>query len=76
LVDAVAVTHDGKRAISGSYDHTLKVWDLSSRSIIASFTAESSIACCSIAPDGLTIVAGGEFGRVYFLQLEGRELLT
>jgi WD40 repeat protein len=28
LVNAVAVTADGKRAISGSYDKTLKVWDL------------------------------------------------
>ncbi|MEG4099510.1 WD40 repeat domain-containing protein, partial [Microcoleus sp. Pol17_C1] len=70
-VNAVAVTPDGKRAISGSDDKTLKVWDLSSGNLIASFTGESSIACCAIAPDGVTIVAGDASGRVYFLRLEG-----
>ena len=27
-VDSVAITADGKRAVSGSKDHTVKVWDL------------------------------------------------
>jgi WD40 repeat protein len=39
-VNAVAVTADGKRAISGSTDKTLKVWDLSSGNVIASFTVK------------------------------------
>ncbi|NJK73345.1 MAG: hypothetical protein HC942_03260 [Microcoleus sp. SU_5_6] len=75
-VNAVAVTADGKRAISASEDNTLKVWDLWSGNVIASFTVESSIECCAIAPDGVTIVAGDESGRVYFLRLEGVEALT
>ncbi|MBD0340551.1 MAG: WD40 repeat domain-containing protein, partial [Microcoleus sp. Co-bin12] len=75
-VKAVAITPDGKRAISGSTDKTLKVWDLSSGNVIASFAGESSIASCAIAPDGVTIVAGDESGRVYFLRLEGVEELT
>ena len=28
MVNAVAVTADGRRAVSASWDHTLKVWDL------------------------------------------------
>jgi WD40 repeat protein len=57
-------------------NNTIKVWDLSSGKVIASFTGESSIACCAIAPDGVTIVAGDTSGRVYFLRLEGMEELT
>jgi hypothetical protein len=37
-----------------------------------SFIGESSINCCAISPDGLTIVAGEKSGRVHFLSLEGR----
>ncbi|MEG4922361.1 hypothetical protein Q5690_18065, partial [Microcoleus sp. F10-D1] len=75
-VNAVAVTPDGKRAISGSSDKTIKVWDLSSGKVIANFTCESPIACCAVAADGVTIVAGDQSGRVYFLRLEGMEELT
>jgi WD40 repeat protein len=75
-VNAVAVTGDGNRAISGSRDKTIKVWDLSRGNVIASFTGESSIASCAIAPDGVTIVAGDTSGRVHFLRLEGMEELT
>ncbi|WP_445300728.1 MULTISPECIES: WD40 repeat domain-containing protein [unclassified Microcoleus] len=62
--------------MSGSDDNTLKVWDLSTGNLIASFTLENPIASCAIAPDGVTIVAGDESGRVYFLRLEGMEELT
>jgi WD40 repeat protein len=62
--------------IFGSWDNTIKVWDLSSGNVIASFTSESQISCFAIAPDGVTIVAGDKSGRVYFLRLEGMEALT
>lgn len=72
-VNDVAVTPNGKCVISASSDHTLKVWDLKTQKIIASFTGESSINCCAVAPDGVTIVAGEESGRLHFLRLEGIE---
>uniref|UniRef100_UPI000969249A WD40 repeat domain-containing protein n=1 Tax=Scytonema sp. HK-05 TaxID=1137095 RepID=UPI000969249A len=72
-VNAVAVTPDGKYVISGSRDSTLKAWDLHSRKEIASFTGESEIKCCAVAPDSVTIVAGQASGRLHFLRLEGIE---
>ncbi|HEY9694275.1 MAG TPA: hypothetical protein V6D15_18895 [Oculatellaceae cyanobacterium] len=70
-VQAVAITPDGKRAVSGSRDNTLKVWDLQTRKEISTFIDDSPIWCCAVSPDGLTIVAGEQSGRVHFLRLEG-----
>jgi WD40 repeat protein len=72
-VSAVAVTPDGLKAISASRDNTLKVWDLVTGKVIVSFTGDGSIFCCAVAPDGVTIVAGEQSGRVHLLRLEGME---
>jgi hypothetical protein len=70
-VDAVAVTPDGRRAVSGPYDKTLKVWDLDTGAVLATFQADASLYACALAPDGVTLVAGDKSGRVHFLRLEG-----
>jgi WD40 repeat protein len=70
-VYAVAVSPDGKHAVSGSEDDTLKVWDLSTGEEVTSFIGESQIYACSIAPNRNTIVGGGLSGKLHILQLEG-----
>jgi WD40 repeat protein len=69
-VNALAVTAEG-RALSGSGDHTLKLWDLASGECLATFTADAPIPTCALAPDECTLVAGDSTGRVHFLRLEG-----
>ncbi|MEH2177805.1 WD40 repeat domain-containing protein [Nostoc sp.] len=69
-VNAVAVTPNGQQVISASHDYTLKVWNLATGKVIATFTGEFPISCCAVAPDGMTIVAGEQSGRVHFLRLE------
>jgi WD40 repeat protein len=69
LVFAVAVTPDGHRAVSASYDRTLRMWDLESGEEIMAFSGESHMFRCAFAPDGRTIIAGDELGRVHFLRL-------
>jgi WD40 repeat protein len=71
LITAVAVTPNGQQMISASDDKTLKVWNLATGDVIATFTGESSILCCAVTPDGTTIVAGKRSGRVHFLRLVG-----
>ncbi len=36
--------------VSGSSDNTLKIWGLFSGKVIASFTGDSAILCCAVAP--------------------------
>jgi WD40 repeat protein len=39
-VDAVAVTPDGRHVVSGSFDRTLRVWDLEDGKEILTFTVD------------------------------------
>ncbi|UUO13555.1 MULTISPECIES: WD40 repeat domain-containing protein [Aphanizomenonaceae] len=63
-----------KIVVSASDDDTLKVWDLHTGKELSTFTGESSIFCCAVNPDGLTVVAEESSGRVHFLRLEGGDI--
>ncbi len=71
IIMSVAITQNARYAISTSYDYTLNVWDLNNKQIIASFSDENVLLTCAVAPDGITIVAGGRTKKMHFLQLEG-----
>jgi WD40 repeat protein len=62
------VTPDGERAVSGSSDKTMKVWNLERGVVIATFHCEVAARCC-VFVDQHRIVAGDEGGRVYLLAL-------
>jgi WD40 repeat protein len=69
-IEAVSITTDGKLAISASHDGILKVWDLLDFKELAAFQGDSSFSSCAVAPDNVTIIAGDNSGRIYFLRLE------
>jgi WD40 repeat protein len=64
----VAVLADGRRAVSGSRDNTLRLWDLESGEVIATFTGDAAITCVAVARDDL-FVAGSANGAVHILRL-------
>jgi WD40 repeat protein len=68
---AVAITPDGQKAVFASRENTLKIWDLNIGKEMATFTGDGLLYCCAVAPDGVTVAAGDQFGRVHFLRLEG-----
>ena len=57
FVACVAVTPDGRRAISGSFDRALRVWDLETAECLASFSAGEPVQACGAGMDGTFIVA-------------------
>lgn len=67
-VYGVAVSPDGRRAVSASLDKTLKVWDLEVGASVATFTCDASAECCAFA-GARSIVTGDSVGRVHFLEL-------
>jgi WD40 repeat protein len=67
-VRAVAVTPDGRRALSVSDDRTLKLWDLASGQELATVTLEGALYCIALAPDGATVVARDAAGNVYCIE--------
>ena len=66
----VAITPDGKHAVSASWDQTLKVWDLGSGEIVSAFAADFPLQCCGVSTSGKTIVAGDQSGVVHLLRME------
>jgi len=68
VVRGVAVTPDGRYVLSASDDHNLKIWDLMSDEDVAMITLDVKLFCVAVAPDGITIVAGGDGGNLYCLR--------
>ncbi len=57
-VSGVAFSPDGRLLVSGSYDRTVRVWDLDTESPIATLDdADAWISSVTFAPDGATIYA-------------------
>ena len=65
---SVAVTSDGRRAVSASDDRTLRVWDLETGEEQAAVALDGALWSVSVAPDGVTIVTGDRVGNVYCLR--------
>jgi WD40 repeat protein len=63
------VTPDGRRAVSASGDRTLRLWDLESRTEIASFTGEDYMHSCAVTSDGRTVIGRDRSGRLHFLRI-------
>jgi hypothetical protein len=57
-VTACAVTFDGRRVVSASADHTLKVWDLDTGRAVATLAGHAdAVTACAVTPDGRRMVS-------------------
>ena len=69
-VHGLALSGDGRRAVSASWDNTVKLWDLETGKILAIFTCDNAANCCAFSDALKLIVAGDKGGHVHFLRLE------
>jgi WD40 repeat protein/nucleoside phosphorylase/tetratricopeptide (TPR) repeat protein len=57
-VTGCAVTPDGRRVVSASQDHTLKVWDFDSGRCLATLQGHADlVSACAVTPDGRRLVS-------------------
>ena len=58
---SVAVTPDGRRAVSGSQDETVRVWDLETGNVLHTLTGlGGTVWSVAITPDGRRAVSGSQ----------------
>lgn len=58
-ITALAVTPDGRQIVSGSYDNTIKVWDLESGQLLRTLSGhKAGISDLLMTPDGKQVVSG------------------
>jgi hypothetical protein len=75
-VTSVAFAPDGRTALSGSSDNTLKLWDLASGQNLRSFTGHTDeLISVAFAPDGRTALSGGSDNTLKLWDVaSGREI--
>jgi WD40 repeat protein len=61
LIAAVAASPDGKTVVTGSYDNTVRLWDLETGANTAVWTGHLGwVRAVAFLPDGKTVVSAGE----------------
>jgi len=75
-VHAVALTPDGKRAVSANDDKTLKVWDLERGEVLRTLEGHSAgVNAVALTPDGKCAVSASDDKTLKVWDLERGELL-
>ena len=67
-VNSVAVTPDGSRIVSGSYDNTIKVWDSATGRSTELFGNDGSILCLVLTRSGGLLACGDSKGRTWIFE--------
>jgi WD40 repeat protein/uncharacterized caspase-like protein len=59
-VNSVAFSPDGMRILSGSSDHTVKLWDVTTGAVLRTFEGHSDeVTSVALSPDGARVLSGG-----------------
>ncbi|MBE9086850.1 caspase family protein, partial [Tolypothrix sp. LEGE 11397] len=75
-VSAVAFSPDGKYIVSGSVDHTLKLWDTNGRLLYTLNGHTESVSALAFSPDGKYIVSGSGDKTLRLWDINGKLLHT
>ncbi len=64
-VASVSFSPNGSTLASGSWDETVRLWDVATGSLKTELTGHTDeVASVSFSPDGLTLASGGSYGAI------------
>ena len=76
VVSAVALTRDGKKLVTGSYDQTLRIWNVKTGSLLRTLSDHSKeIYCVATSGDGKLVASGGAERTIKLWDLRTGELV-
>ncbi len=76
-VNAVALSANGRQAVSGSQDNLLRLWDTATGLLLRTFDAQTSaINSVAFSPDGRRILTGGNGNRLRLWDVAAGQAVT
>ena len=75
-VTSVAFSPDGKLVTSGSWDETIKLWDIETRECLNTFKGHTStVNSVAFSPDGKLMASGSDDKTIKLWDVENKEYL-
>ena len=76
VVSAVAYSPDGTRVVTGSWDHSARIWDAATGRVVRQLTGghQGYVTQVAYLPDGTHVVTAGDDGAIRIWNAESGEL--